>query len=273
MIINENNLNKLLELRRNIEYLLTEAEHRYGLLLNENEDSGNTSDSLMLGNIAYLGLRYSSTTRAPPNYNDLTGKELSKTPSYRFPCPTTALIQLSQLYNAKPLICMKPEIIVDEASFDSKTVVISCPQKGVEITYQINNSGEQFYFEPFHIKGPGEYNITAFSKKNGFRKSDTVTMNFNIHDHLNDSSIYLPPASPDAKCDTTINAKNNLISDKQDITMTENKNTRKQHTHTSKYKGLHLTRVPVLSDDDDEDSDDNIDENVKSNDCANDSVV
>ncbi|KAH7648320.1 hypothetical protein FG379_000244 [Cryptosporidium bovis] len=266
MIINESNLDKLLELRRNIEYLMAEVEHRCKFILNNSDNGNDSSDSLTLGNIAYLGLRYSSTTKAPPNYNDLTGRELSRTPSYRFPFPTTALIQLSQLYNAKPVMCMKPKIVANEISFDTKIIEISCLQKGVEIIYQINNSGEQYYFEPFHIKGPGEYNIIAFSKKNGFRNSNIDELHFTIYDNFDGINTYLPSVSPDTKLNATINAENDLITinNMQDATIFENKNIKRQHSHTSKYKGLHLTRAPAFSDDSDgEDSDEDLNDVVE----------
>lgn len=213
----------------------------------------NTTDSalenLTLGNIAYIGLRYSSTTRAPPEYDDLTGKDLSKRPNYRFPCPSNAHIQLSQLYSAKQLPCARPIINVFEASPSSKKIEIVSVQKTVDIIYQINGSKEQTYSEPIFV-GPGSYVVRAFSRKPGFRNSSLVEQSFNIEqckpDELEASSgaaMSLIPEPDFSAHHESCQREGPVGRDKHN----------QKHASHSKYRGLHLFRNQVDSDLDDSD--------------------
>ncbi|KAJ1609473.1 hypothetical protein OIY81_2366 [Cryptosporidium canis] len=245
MIVNDENIERVVELKRSFESVLAKVDHRLELI-EKSRNQESVADNLTLGNIAYIGLRYSSTTRAPPEYDDLTGKELSKRPSYRFPCPSNAHIQLSQLYNAKQLACAKPMVSVLEESPGSKRVEINSAQRNVDIIYQINGSKEQVYLEPILVEGPGHYSIRAFSRKPGFRNSSAVEQSFSIDEDKLRCESDMPPdvlshlvPEPVVGVDEAGHlapAGNDMHDKKHSV-----------HSH-SKYRGLHLIRNQVDSD-------------------------
>ncbi|OII75034.1 uncharacterized protein cubi_03144 [Cryptosporidium ubiquitum] len=252
MIVNEENIEKVVELKRKIESVLAKVGHRLELI-EKFKNQKSVIENLTLGNIAHISLRYSSTTRAPPEYDDLTGKDLSRRPNYRFPCPSNAHIQLSQLYIAKQLPCIRPRIKIIETSPDSKMIEISSAQKNVNIIYQINDSKEQVYSEPIYVEGSGNYIIKAFSTKPGFYNSVVIEQRFTIEEH-----------EPKYESEISSSGPPNLIHELNSSTCYEvNKqvpvnNEKQNHKHSahshSKYRGLHLIRNQTDSELDDSDS-------------------
>ncbi|KAF7458145.1 Chitobiase/beta-hexosaminidase C-terminal domain protein [Cryptosporidium felis] len=227
MVICQDNIKQFVGLKRSIESVLAKVDHRLELI-----ERSKNEENLTLGNIAHIALRYSSTTRAPPEYDDLTGKELSKRPGYCFPCPSNAHIQLSQLYTAKQLPCVKPEIKIFETSPDSRRIEICSIQKNAEIIYQLNSSAEQTYSEPIFVSIPGNHIIKAFSRKSGFCNSGISEKTFTIESQLN--------TQKELNYDVEL-----ALKDETKETFTE---PHKKHSH-SRYKGLHLGRNQAGSSD------------------------
>ncbi|KAH8581952.1 uncharacterized protein ELE39_003014 [Cryptosporidium sp. chipmunk genotype I] len=246
MIVNEENIEKLIELKRKIESTLAKVDHRLELIeRSRNQES--VLENLTLGNIAYISLRYSGTTRAPPEYDDLTGKDLSKRPSYRFPCPSNAHIQLSQLYSTKQLPCLKPRIRLIEVSPYSKRIEISSIQKNVDIIYQLNGSKEQVYSEPIYVEESGNYIIKAFSSKPGFYNSAQVEQSFNIQEHELNYGSEVP--SKDVSVPFHDFDSSACYEIHQQAPPSYEKHAQKHSTHShSKYRGLHLIRNQSDSD-------------------------
>ncbi|KAK9171741.1 Chitobiase/beta-hexosaminidase C-terminal domain protein [Cryptosporidium meleagridis] len=238
MIVYDENIDKFIELKRNIESTLAKVDHRLELI-EKTKNQESVLENLTLGNIAHISLRYSGTTRAPPEYDDLTGKDLSKRPSYRFPCPSIAHIQLSQLNNAKQLPCLKPRIKLIEISPSSKRIEITSIQKNVDIIYQLNGSKEQIYSEPIYVEGLGSYLIKAFSCKPGFYNSAPAEQSFCIQE-------YEPNYGSEISSRDVLGSFHDLDNSTsyeahQQATNSHESHAHRHSTHShSKYRGLHL---------------------------------
>ncbi|EEA06812.1 uncharacterized protein CMU_014880 [Cryptosporidium muris RN66] len=210
-----NNLDLLLDLKRQLEAVIDRGSHRLECISRACESGPYT-----LNEIASLGMRFASTTKAPPEFDDITGVQLAQRPSYRFPCPSNAHMRLSMLYHAKQLVCSKPIFKIIEVSLSTKQIEVSSIEN-CTILYKINESIEQQYLNPIIISGSGKYVIHARCVKQGYTQSDISETCFEIKDQSQ---------SPKSKTSRKLTGITSGI---------------------NKYRGLHLIRASQSSDDSD----------------------